>query len=123
MKRYLILLLVGLAAYAATLVVSKKLLANEIDGAATNIFLSLAPMLPAIFICGIIVRTISQMDEMQRKLQFEALVLAFTGTALISFGYGFLEGSGFPKLSMFVVWPFMATLWAIGLVFGRMRYR
>ncbi|HAY49934.1 MAG: hypothetical protein CMO04_03105 [Thalassospira sp.] len=85
--------------------------------------ISLLPMLPAIFICAVIVRTIRQMDEMQRKLQFEALAMAFAGTALITFGYGFLEGSGLPKVSMFVVWPIMAVLWFIGVMIGRIRFR
>ena len=60
---------------------------------------------------------------MQRKLQLEALAMAFAGTALITFGYGFLEGAGLPKLSMFVVWPIMAALWVIGVTVGRWRYR
>ena len=79
-------------------------------------------MLPAIFICGVIIRTIRHLDEMQRKLQFEALAFAFAGTALLTFGYGFLEGAGLPMLSMFVVWPLMAALWVIGTVIGRLRY-
>jgi hypothetical protein len=62
------------------------------------------------------------MDELQRKLQFEALALAFAGTALLTFGYGFLEGVGLPRLSMFVVWPLMAALWVVGVFIGRVRY-
>jgi hypothetical protein len=68
-------------------------------------------------------RSIRHLDEMQRKLQFEAIALAFVGTALITFGYGFLEDEGFPKLTMFVVWPLMATLWVIGVMLGRLRFR
>lgn len=60
---------------------------------------------------------------MQRRLQLEALALAFAGTALIAFGYGFLEDAGLPRLSVFVVWPLMAVLWLVGGLAGRMRYR
>lgn len=121
--RGFVLLSLGLAAYAAVLIVSQRLLAGGGGGVASRVLLSLAPMLPAAFICGVIVRTIRFMDEMQRKLQFEALALAFAGTALITFSYGFLEGTGFPRLSMFTVWPLMAALWLIGTIIGRLRYR
>lgn len=122
MKQNLVLLVLGLAAYAATLIFSQRILATAPHGAAAGILLSLAPMLPAIFICAVIIRTIRHLDEMQRKLQFEALAFAFAGTALLTFGYGFLEGAGLPTLSMFVVWPLMAALWVVGTVIGRIRY-
>ncbi len=121
--RNLVLLCAGLAAYVALLVFSQIVLSNGIERTMIAAMISLLPMLPAIFICAVIVRTIRQMDEMQRKLQFEALAMAFAGTALITFGYGFLEGSGLPKVSMFVVWPIMAALWFIGVMIGRIRFR
>jgi len=122
-RHYVVRMLVGFAAYAATLVASQKMLANHLDSVTARVLLSLAPMLPAIFICCVIVRSIAELDEMQRKVQFEALALAFAGTALITFGYGFLEGAGLPKLSMFAVWPLMASLWVGGVIFGNVRYR
>jgi len=121
--RGLISLLAGLAAYVAALVLSQRLLEGGVEGQGMRIAISLAPMLPALFICAAVVRSIRNLDEMQRKLQFEALALAFAGTALITFSYGFLEGTGFPKLSMFVVWPLMATIWFIGVMLGRLRFR
>ncbi len=123
MRRHLVLLFVGLAAYAATLVASQMLLADGAESTLKLVLLSLAPMLPAIFICGVIVSSISRLDEMQRRLQFEALAMAFAGTALVAFGYGFLEGAGLPRLSMFVVWPVMGALWFVGVMIGNWRYR
>lgn len=123
MIRFLVPMASGFAAYAAMLIVSQRLLAGDPDySTAIRIALSLAPMAPAAFLCWTIVRSIGRLDEMQRKLQLEALALAFAGTALITFGYGFLEGVGLPKLSMFIVWPLMATLWVIGVLVGRVRY-
>ncbi|WP_394688733.1 hypothetical protein [Hoeflea sp.] len=118
-----VLMLIGFASYAATLVVSQKLLGSGVDSVAVRTVVSLAPMLPAIFICGVIIRNIANLDELQRKVQLEALALAFAGTALITFGYGFLEGTGLPRLSMFAVWPLMASLWLAGVIFGNVRYR
>ena len=122
MLRYVSLLCLGLIAYAGGLVAAQLRLAQGIDDGAIEVLLSVLPMLPALFICGVVVTGIRDMDELQRKVQFEALALAFAGTALITFTYGFLEGAGFPKLSMFVVWPLMAGLWVIGVMMGRLRY-
>lgn len=121
--RGLLLFLLGLAAYGATLIGSQHLLAGGIETHTARILIALAPMLPAAFICGVVVRSIRHLDEMQRKLQFEALALAFAGTALITFGYGFLEGVGFPRISMFAVWPLMGTIWFVSVMVGRLRFR
>lgn len=114
-------MILGLCAYVGMLGLSQRLLAGETAGEGMQILLSLAPMLPAIFLCVVIIRMIRRMDEMQRKLQVEALALAFAGTALLTFGYGFLEGAGLPRLSMFAVWPVMAGLWVVGVLVGRFR--
>lgn len=120
--RGFVFLTFGLLAYTAALFLSNVALARGIEGEALRIAIVLSPMLPAAFVCGAVVYSIRSLDELQRKLQFEALALAFAGTALLTFSYGFLEGLGFPKLSMFVVWPLMATLWVIGVLWGRLRF-
>ncbi|MEL7279284.1 MAG: hypothetical protein AAGK79_02940 [Pseudomonadota bacterium] len=112
----------GMAAYAAALVLCNLLIARVGDNQALRILIALVPMLPAAFCCGVSIYCIRSLDELQRKLQFEAIALAFAGTALITFSYGFLEGVGFPKLSMFAVWPLMGTLWFIGVMIGRLRF-
>ncbi|WP_228145988.1 hypothetical protein [Acinetobacter sp. ANC 4558] len=68
-------------------------------------------------------RLITRLDELQRQIQLYALAFAFTATAFASFSYGFLENIGFPQLSMFVIWPVMATLWGVGVAIGVWRYR
>ena len=71
----------------------------------------------------VILRELRRMDELQRRIQLEALGFAFAGTALLTFSYGFLEGLGYPRLSMFTVWPVMAALWIVGLLMARRRYQ
>ncbi|MBD9529863.1 hypothetical protein [Paracoccus sp. PAR01] len=121
--RGLLLFLAGLGAYGATLVVSQHLLADDTGTQLARALIALSPMLPAAFICGVVVRSIRHLDEMHRKLQFEALAMAFAGTALITFSYGFLEGVGFPKISMFSVWGLMGSLWFIGVMIARYRFK
>ena len=113
----------GLAAYVAVLVVSLRLLSGGVASTAGQLVLTLAPMIPAAAMCLVIIRTLTDIDEFQRKLQFDALAMAFAGTALLTFSYGFLENIGYPRLSMFAVWPLMAGLWGLGLVLGHLRHR
>lgn len=120
--RGLLLMIIGLVGYGAALFLSNALLAQDINSQPLRIAIVLIPMLPSIFICGVVIYTIRNLDELQRKLQFEALALSFAGTALITFSYGFLEGVGFPRLSMFAIWPLMAALWCIGVMIGRLRF-
>ena len=109
-------------AYAITLVISLRLLAGGVDNKTLSIIISLAPMLPALLLCLSIVGVIRRSDEMQLRLQLEALALAFVGTALLTFSYGFLENVGFPHLSVFAVLPLMCGLWMFGVLLGRLRY-
>jgi peptidoglycan/LPS O-acetylase OafA/YrhL len=118
----LIQFIAGFAAYAVLLVLSQRILASTEAGTGLQVILTLLPMLAALVIGWSVLGVIRRLDEMQRKIQIEALALAFAGTALITFGYGFLEGVGLPKLSMFTVWPLMAVLWIVGLVVGRARH-
>jgi len=112
----------GLLAYGATLFASNLLLRRDGLEQPWQIAVALLPMLPACGICAVVVRQVRRMDELQRRVQVEALALAFAGTALITFSYGFLEGVGFPKLSMFTVWPLMGALWVGALLLVSRRY-
>lgn len=123
MKTNLCWMLGSLAAYAVILVLSIRALAYVNGPEGLRIAITLAPMIPALVVAAVILRTLNRIDEFQRKLQLDAFAMAFAGTALITFSYGFLENVGFAKLSMFVVWPLMASLWICGLVIGHLRHR
>lgn len=113
----------GLAmlAYAATLVLSIVLI-NAAPTAPWRYAVALLPMIPAVGVLVAVLRQLRRMDELQRQIQFEALAFAFAGTALITFGYGFVENVGLPHLSWFFVWPIMAVLWVIGSAIAARRY-
>lgn len=109
--------------YIVVLIISLRVLAQGIPDGAMRVTISLAPMVPALFLGWSILSLIRSLDEMHRRLQLEAFALAFAGTALVTFSYGFLENAGFPKLTAFTVWPLMCGFWIVGVVMGRLRYR
>jgi hypothetical protein len=122
-KRYFKELTTTFAVYALMLVGSIELLTHAPIAAPWRDLIALSPMLACAAMTWVILRELRRMDELQRRIQLEALGFAFAGTALLTFSYGFLEGLGYPKLTMFTVWPAMAGLWVVGLVMARRRYR
>ena len=77
------------------------------------------PMLPVLLIIWVIIRQFRHSDELLRKTILEHIAIAAAITAGWTFTYGFLENAGYPKLSMFMVWPVMGALWAILAIFDR----
>ena len=109
--------------YGVVLVGSIELLTHVDVARPWRDLIALSPMLPAAATAWVVLRELRRMDELQRRIQLEALGFSFAGTAILTFSYGFLEGLGYPRLSMFAVWPILAVLWCIGLALARRRYR
>ena len=122
-KQYLKELSATLAVYGVLLVGSIELLQHAAIAAPWRDVVALSPMLAALAMAWVILRELRRMDELQRRIQLEALGFSFAGTAILTFSYGFLEGLGYPRLSMFTVWPMLAALWIVGLAVARRRYQ
>ena len=104
----------SVALYVVLLFASNYVMSWKLASPMWRIPVTLLPMIGMVATAWAIMRHLNRLDEMQRKHQFDVISMSFLGTALITFGYGFLESVGFPKLSMFSVWPIMAVLWGVG---------
>jgi len=122
MKKYLIEFTIAMTCYVALLLLSMFCLKGMDSSSFFRTPIALLPMIPAVAMCWVVIRQLRRMDELQRKIQFEALSWAFGLTAVTTFSYGFLENIGFPKLSYFLVWPVMAAFWIIALIASKKRY-
>jgi hypothetical protein len=72
------------------------------------------------------VATMRCLDELQRRIQLEALAIAFPASILLLVGLSFLQQ--FIALapndwSFHYVWPFFILFYCAGLVFAKTRYR
>ncbi|TSD77865.1 hypothetical protein FFI16_016040 [Pseudomonas sp. KBS0710] len=121
-KRFLVEFIVILLVYICCVVVSSSSVRSMPDGAA-KIALALLPVIPMIAMAVSIIRRLNSMDELGRKIQLEALAVAFVCTALTTFSYGFLETAGLPRLSAFMVWPIMGGVWCVATIIGTRRYQ
>ena len=112
-------LAIVLAAYAPVLVVS-LLVVDDTTGV-LRYLVSATPILPFAALGWVVIRALRRVDERERLLIYRSLAFAFLATSVLTFGYGFMENAGAPRLSMFAVWPTMAAMWLLGrLVADRM---
>lgn len=121
-RRYQKELAFALLLYMA-LLVGALVLSTGMEAGALRTALLLSPMLAFALAVRAIVRLVRDTDEFLRKSMLEQLAMAAAGTAGITFTYGFLEVAGFPKLSMFVVWPLMGALWVAASALHWLRSR
>jgi hypothetical protein len=110
LKRYRLELGAAMVVYAVVLVGSIHFGRPMQPGAARTLLL-MSPAIPLMFATWAIVRQFGRMDEFVRLRSLENFAIAAAVTACVSFTYGFLEGAGFPKLSMFWVWGLMGLTW------------
>lgn len=109
----------SLLLYAIVLICALKFGPSMPDGAAKTAVM-LSPMIPVLLFAWVLFRRFARIDEYARLQTLETIAIAFAITAAVSFTYGFLENVGFPRLSMFVVWPFMGAAWGVaGVIRGR----
>jgi hypothetical protein len=114
----------GLAMLAYLMVlVGSVVVVQANPGASWRYVVVLVPVAPAGFVIWLFVRALARLDEMQKRIQMQAFGFSLGSTALITFGYGFLEGAGLPHLNWTYVLPLMAVLWAVGAAIFTWRYR
>src|SRR4051812_28941432 len=121
-KRYFLELGAAMALYAALLIGSNLADSALHTTGAARIALALTPMIGAVAACWAEMRAIWRMDELQRRIQLDAIAISFLTTAMVTFAWGFAEEAGAPHISAFAVWPIMAIAWLVGLVIARRRY-
>lgn len=112
MRKYHVELWVAIAIYAVLLTGSIKY-ARPLPDGPLRTGLLLLPMLGFALAIRAIVRHVARIDEYQRLRMLESMGIATAITCALSFSYGFLETAGFPRLSMFAVWPVMCASWGV----------
>jgi hypothetical protein len=118
--KYLTRLCVGLAAYGLGLVALTRLYQEHLS---YKYCLVLLPVLPMLYVAATIIRSVSELDEMWRKIVTEALAFSAIATGFTCFTYLFLRDMGAPEFR--AEWAFY-TMWAyygIGTIFSVRRYK
>jgi hypothetical protein len=87
------------------------------------VIVALAPVIPIGFMIFAFLNYLKGIDELQQRIQLQAIGFSAGTTSLLTFSYGFLEGVGFPPISLLWVFPVMILLWGLGLAFISRRYQ
>ena len=121
-RRYAFEFSISMVAYAVILIISIKAIEHGLPPALKLVF-ALLPLIPIAFVFTAIVRYMSSIDELQRRIQIESLSLAAGITALLAITYGFLETVGLPHLSAWYSYAAVMVAWLIAQPFVARRYR
>jgi hypothetical protein len=113
----------AMGAYVVVILISTELIKMSPSSAWWRIPLALSPIVPIIFVMIACIRFWNRIDELQRRIQLEALAIGFCSSGLLTFSYGFLENVGFPHISWIFVFPLMMVLWGVGGAIAARRYR
>ncbi|MBK8545397.1 MAG: hypothetical protein IPL62_18820 [Caulobacteraceae bacterium] len=85
---------------------------------------AIVPILPALMMLRAYITFVNGVDEFQRRIQSEAVMIAAGVTGFGTFTYGFLEEwAGFPHLPLIWVLPILIGSWGIALCFIRLKYK
>ena len=86
--------------------------------------LAVAPIAPALPMLAVQLRYMRALDEFQRRVQSEAVLIAAAVIAFATLAYGQLEDmAGFPDVSLMFVFPALCIVWSIATLFVRLRYK
>ncbi len=85
--------------------------------------LILMPILPAALATWAFLRMIRETDELERRINYQALSFGFVVTFAITLAYALLEDLGLPRVSSFYWWLVLAISWGVGLTIYSRRYR
>ncbi|WP_294390912.1 hypothetical protein [uncultured Sphingomonas sp.] len=123
MRTYLKELAAGMGLYLALLAATIVAVHRWPVHGGTLIVLLLVPMIGIAAVAVAVLRGLWRMDEMQRRIQMDAIAISFLVTAVVTLGWGFAQLGGAPRLHPFAVWPIMAVSWMAGLPIARRRFR
>ena len=88
------------------------------------ILAALIPIAAWTFLVVTLGKAIASLDELQRRIQTEAISIGFAGTVIVCGGYGLLGlGGVLPSLNWGLVIFVMVLMWFVGKMWTLWRYR
>jgi hypothetical protein len=87
------------------------------------VFFVIAPTILGIFFVYTLGSAIASLDELQRRIQVEAIAIGFGITAVITIGYGLLSYINIQQVSWLYVSFVMVLSWGIGKLWTMWKYK
>lgn len=83
--------------------------------------IALLPVVPMVGVVWVVLSRIRSLDEYWQQIHLTALPVAFLGSLLFAFTWGFLQNAGVAPLDGFVMFAVMVGLYLVGLWVARRR--
>jgi hypothetical protein len=85
--------------------------------------LAILPSIPGLFFVYSIGLSIASLDELQRRIQVEAIAIGFGISAIVTLGIGFLGLVEVPQPSLLYIPLIMVVSWGLGKLWTMWKYR
>jgi len=120
-KRYLKEFLGAMAAYTALVPLSMWMLRGR-EHTLLGYAIAFLPIVPSALALWAFLRMFRGLDELQRRIQLEAVAFSFLATCLITLTWAFQQNAGLPRFDVSWVAPLLIMLWGLGLGIAKRRY-
>lgn len=124
-KQYTRDFLIATVLYTAVLFASVSVLQRAELPKWAVVLVALAPVAPVVLMLRAYLTVLGKMDELQRRIQSEAILISAGFVGFGSFAYGFLEGAKvLPSIPGALLWilPAMIAVWGAVLPLVSRRY-
>lgn len=120
-RRYLKEFLGAMAGYAILVPLSSWMLRGH-ERTALGYAVAFLPIIPSAFALLAFLRFFRGLDELQRRIQLEAVAFSFLATCFITLTWAFQQNAGLPRFDVSWVAPLLILLWGVGLGIAKRRY-
>lgn len=121
-KRYMREFFLGMTVYVIAIILSVTLVEQTPRDSILRFLIAIIPIVPIVFVLAAFLRYLSGIDELQQRIQLQAIGFAAGATSMLTFAYGLLENVGLPHLSLIYVFPLTVALWGLSLSYFTRRY-
>ena len=116
-------LVAGCEAFAVAFVGSTYMLKHELVGAPVSWLVAAAPVAAAVVVVLVFVHYLRELDELQRRIQLDALAFSLAALWVAITAYPLLELTGAPKAGPALYILIMALAYVLGIMVAGVRYR
>ncbi len=120
-KRYLKEFLGSMALYTGIVPISVRMLRGH-EHTPLGYAIAFLPIIPSALALWAFMRMFRGLDELQRRIQLEAVAFSFLATCFITLTWAFQQNAGLPRFDVSWVAPLLIALWGLGLGIAKRRY-
>ncbi len=120
-KRYLREFLPAMLLYVVAVMGTSWLL-ERMGESSWRWLVAVVPVVPIAFALVAFLRFLNNMDELQQRIQLNAIGFAAGATGMVTLTLGFLEQAGLPCLSWVWIFPMLILFWGAATFVVSRRY-